>query len=432
MDRIKLIKKDNLFTVVMGDNILIDGINTGHMASIINNKRKSKKYQELEGNLSIFAPKWNINFATFVIKTQYMHMKPKFEAIQAEKTVDEFIPLENTSFDEIKPDEFEEVIAVSILSGYYPLRNPIWLKLLASPSVGKSEKLMTFNNSEIVHWCGKQTKNVALSGKPNKDADDPYSSFVEANEKCMIYNDVAVLLGGSEDTLKNILGLMTDAYGKDMLTIEDPGGRREYKSHFSIIMGMTRKQARELSFFINKMGQRFLIYEIPTDFEKCYYDQDDRGRVKHNKRRDLLVSHIMNTKVKYKQLPRYSDEMRAEAREYAMKIVKLRTLCWESYNEKTLEHYQRLMNILLNAASIRASLWDREPTVDDLKFFFPLATSTIYRNDLLKKFFNDGDINHFRSIKDKWHTTLVSNLHKLKILDEHDDFKTNEFSELFR
>ena len=427
---LKIIKeeKGDSYSIIYEKNILVHGFTSSQMADTINRKKTSKKYQEYLGKEDMFMDKFDKNIVSALLKAQFMRLVPRVK--NKKKITQEVVVIKNTSFDEIQPTEFEEVISVCILCGQYELKNPMWMQILAAPAVGKSEELIKFKDPRIVHWAGRQTKNVALAGKSNRDADDPYSTLVAANKKCLIYNDVAILLGGSDETLSNLLGLLTDVFGKGKLVIEDPGGRREYDSYFSIIMGMTRRQYFQLLPFITKMGQRFLIYNVPTNFNVCHYDQDDRDRGVQEKRKKHLVSHVINTSRQHSTLPRYNEDMKRVAKEFAIKIVTMRTMCWELHQEVLLEHYQRLMNILLNAAVMRAALWNREPETDDVRFFFKLAIPTIYRFDLFEKMFVNENANVFSKKDGVKFNILVSNLKTLGIFDGDMNYLINEYEEV--
>jgi hypothetical protein len=395
------------------------GIPFKDFCSIVDDNSKALPKKVFDTTIKIINPKADLKDIRKQLREQMINYIPTELSIDKDSTDEkEMELLEETDFNEIKPTELEEVISIIILGSKYKLKNRPWLSLLGAPSIGKSEILSLFNDKRIVHWSGRQTRNVLLTGKPNKEVEDPYTVLKECKGKCLVYNDVALLIGGGEDSLENQIGILTEAYGKNRLVIEDPAGRREIKTYFGLIWGMTWLQYKIMIRHTSKMGQRFLMYSIPTNSDVEHYDQDDYNDNLKETRKQQLVSHILNTADRYNNLPVYSNELKEASSDFAKKIVRLRNLFWSFAKPSQVEHHQRLMNQLLTCTVLRAMLWNREPQIEDFNFIKKMAIPTIYKLDALKAYAKDNDINKFESTtKDRWEI-LKHNLISLGITDE--------------
>ncbi|MHA1987258.1 MAG: hypothetical protein ACW98D_11505 [Promethearchaeota archaeon] len=406
-----------------------NGIPYKQFCSIVDDDSKAHPKKVFDTTIKIINPKADLAVIRKQLREQMLKFIPNELGIDKDTDEDtEMELLEETDFNEIKPTELEEIISIVTLGSRYKLKNRPWLSLLGAPSIGKSESLSFYNDKRIVHWSGRQTRNALLSGKPNKEVEDPYAVLRECKGKCLVYNDVALLIGGGEDSLENQIGILTDAYGKNKLVIEDPAGRREIKTYFGLIWGMTWLQYKILIRHTSKMGQRFLMYTIPTNSDVEHYDQDDYNDEMKEKRKQQLISHIINTAERYLKLPEYSDELKKVASDFAKRIVRLRNLFWGSARPSQIEHHQRLMNQLLTCTVLRAMLWNREPQIEDFNLIKKLVIPTIYKLDALKYFTKDKDVDKLKTtIKDKWEI-LKHNLISFGITDEHlnldDEYRT--------
>lgn len=429
MYSVELIKrKNNNYDLKYGDKFICINIDDNAVCSITNVRGRSKHHKRFDVAIKTITPHVrNLEILRKKIQKQYVDLIPTetddgfFSEIDSE--TEHFEPLKDTTFEKIKPTELEEIISTIILAAHYQLENPPWLKILAAPSVGKTKNLLKFNDDRLVHWTGRTTKNAYLSGKPNKETENPYSVLEEAKGKCIIQNDISTFLGSGEENLRHIIGILTEAYGKNKVTIEDPSGRRVIETWFTIIWGMTFQQYSKILSFTSEMGQRFLIYFLPTDWKTYHLDQNDRDKQKHDDRMKLLVSHILTIQERYSELLEYDEEMIKKAKGFSKRVIILRNLAWRKVSMNEIEHYQRLMNVLLNCAVLRAMLWDRKPTIEDVEFYFKLAIPTIYCVDLFKKFFTSNDTSAFNVLNEKRQKHIIENLKELEIYNDQDAMK---------
>ncbi len=431
--------RDNRFFDVFGDETfdvfyknkqIITNMKTEDFANIISgNKRMSNK---IYSKFLVHILAINKNADISKIQEQIREELSKFIIKEKEEKKPDikssyFDIIENTSFKDIKPTRIEEYICIGATQPKYKPKNPLYLALVSPPSSGKTEILDRINDFRIINWTEKMTKNALLSGSPNIDAEDNYSILINANNKCLIINDASIIIGLGVETIANIIGILTNAYGRKTLVLESPGGRREIHSYFTITWGMTPLQYNKLKYNMNIMGNRFLIYNMPSDWEQHYYDQDDFNHTLKLKRKKSLVSHILNTQNKYENLPKVSKKVKEYIRDFAEKVIILRNLAWNHINEEkgNIENPNRLTNCLITCASTRAMLWGRtQPTLADAELFFPLAIPTIYRIDLLRKLLpSEDDLYHERDLEtifkgvDKVHfrTNMMDNIEDLKI-----------------
>lgn len=443
---IELIKQEKKFAIKFKDKI-VNNLSKLDIYNILNdNKIRTNAYKEFEGFIHLIDPKTDIerlrNQLKYQLKIFIDNDASLYENKKEDPTIEkqiEIIP--NTSFETIKPTELEQIISTILLGAKYKLKNPPWTEILGYSGIGKSTELEKFNDPRLVHWMGRTTKNVFLSGKPNKDAEDPYSVLEASKGKTIIINDASQILGSGEENIKNIIGILTDAYGKKEISIDDPGGRRIIKTWFSVILGLTPLQSYELNKYLNIMGQRFLIRHQPTNWDNYYKDQDDRDKTNFNERKQLLVSHILNTYEKYPKMLKYTDTMVSKALEISKRVVILRNLAWKKFKDNSLteiEHYQRLMNVLLNCAVLHSMLWNKTIHPKDLDIYIKLAIPTIYRIDLLKEFHikhingcnidENSFFDRFNTEKNKKRGEIVQeNLKTLGIYDVFFDSKWDNF-----
>ncbi len=331
----KVIREGNKkYSIVYKGHYLVKSVNPFQFKQIIDKKKGSNPYKNFVANLDILGEASHIDAFLSLLKESYIEAieSPKQEIKpEPEKEVE----LIETSYEDINPSKLEEITSTTVLSGAYKLRNPLCIQLVGEASTGKKSLCNLFNDKRVVHMSGRITKNALNPGQPaGVVGKDPYSVLRETNGKCWMIPDIGIFLGSGEETLNNFVGILTDVYGTGSSKVEDPSGLRDIKAWFSIFWGMTRKQNRELLPYTSKMGQRFLICEFPTNLEKVYYDQDDRGFSKQNIRKQKLVSHIINTRNKYDSLIEYSEEMKQVAEKFARKIVILKNLFFGRFNER--------------------------------------------------------------------------------------------------
>ena len=144
--------------------------------------------------------------------------------------------------------------------------DPIWCWFVGPPGSGKNEMLRPYQGSPYAHYESSLTVNAIMSG--HKDKDDPSNdpSLLPLRDgKTLIFEDFASLIEMGEHAVNKILGDFRVLYGDEAHSKSSgTAGRREYKSKFGIIFGVTPILDTILSRH-QQLGERFISFRIARD-----------------------------------------------------------------------------------------------------------------------------------------------------------------------
>jgi len=351
-------------------------------------------------------------------------LKKQYEDIIEARPEHEEAPKKDEPLDEtsVMPnlDYMEEVAMMTVLAGQYYMRNPPWIMLMGSAGSKKSKTSDSFRDSRLVHWGGRATDQSWLPAKTKSDDEDPHSVFRESNNKCLVYTELAALLAGGDENVIKKMGLLTQAYGEKSMPVDSPTGLIEVPCYFSCLWSITSKNYRRNAGLFSQVGQRFLICQVPRTLND--YPEEEIGTFLDDRRKQW-VNHVLVTKKRY-PVPSLDDmktmtpEMRKEAHDFVERATILRDALNESRVEDC-ESVPRLFNQLINMAKLRAMLYHREPTVEDVKFVKPLVIPTIPYVSTLQKIVRGELVKVTKDFKNPINRMLV-NLDKLGVINIRD------------
>lgn len=138
--------------------------------------------------------------------------------------------------------------------------DPLWLFLVAPPGGSKTEILTAFDKCSNVFITSSLTPHSLISGTSFKSGRDP-SLIPKLDGKTLIVKDFTSILGKRETEKDEIFGILRDAYDGKCGKVFGTGTTRYYKSHFSILSGVT-PTIYELSSQYAGLGERFLKFFI--------------------------------------------------------------------------------------------------------------------------------------------------------------------------
>lgn len=138
--------------------------------------------------------------------------------------------------------------------------DPLWLFLVAPPGGSKTEILTAFDKCTNTFITSSLTPHALISGTSFKSGKDP-SLIPKLDGKTLIVKDFTSILGKRETEKDEIFGILRDAYDGKCGKVFGTGTTRYYKSHFSILSGVT-PTIYELSSQYAGLGERFLKFFI--------------------------------------------------------------------------------------------------------------------------------------------------------------------------
>lgn len=138
--------------------------------------------------------------------------------------------------------------------------DPLWLFLVAPPGGSKTEILSSFDKCTNTYITSSLTPHALISGTSFKSGKDP-SLIPKLDGKTLIVKDFTSILGKRETEKDEIFGILRDAYDGKCGKVFGTGTTRYYKSHFSVLSGVT-PTIYELSSQYAGLGERFLKFFI--------------------------------------------------------------------------------------------------------------------------------------------------------------------------
>jgi len=160
-------------------------------------------------------------------------------------------------------DAIELSIASVISNGLQG--DPVWMFLVAPPGGSKTEILASFDKCPNVYVTSSLTPHALISGASFKDGMD-LSLIPQLHNKTLVVKDFTSILGKREHEKDEIFSILRDAYDGKCGKVFGTGLHRYYKSHFSILSGVT-PVIYELSSQYTGLGERFLKFFIGQNLD---------------------------------------------------------------------------------------------------------------------------------------------------------------------
>lgn len=138
--------------------------------------------------------------------------------------------------------------------------DPVWLMLVAPPGGSKTEIINSLTLSPIAYLTSSLTPHTLISGAGTRGGED-LSMIPRLDGKCLCIKDFTVILNMRDTEKEEIFGTLRDAYDGHCGKEFGNGVVRSYKSHFSILAGVT-PVIYNLSVQHAGLGERFLKFYI--------------------------------------------------------------------------------------------------------------------------------------------------------------------------
>lgn len=160
---------------------------------------------------------------------------------------------------ELASDEVLLVLFGVLVANQLP-GDPLWLFLVAPPGGCKSELLMSLSGVPTVYAMTSLTPHALISGAQGPGGTDP-SLLPLLDGKVLVIKDFTAILSMPGLQRDEILGILRDAYDGTASKPFGTGIRRQYKSRFGILAGVTPIIEQYASQH-TLLGERFLRYCI--------------------------------------------------------------------------------------------------------------------------------------------------------------------------
>lgn len=146
------------------------------------------------------------------------------------------------------------VITSNLLPG-----DAVWIFMVASPGVGKSEILGSFKYCDDVFITSSITPNALISGAiATKNGGDP-SLLPKLNHKTLLVKDFAAIQTMRDTDRDALMGILRDAYDGSATKVFGTGETKAYESKFSFLAGVT-PSIYQLDHQFSALGERFLKF----------------------------------------------------------------------------------------------------------------------------------------------------------------------------
>jgi hypothetical protein len=139
---------------------------------------------------------------------------------------------------------------------------PLWLFLKGPVGGGKTEGLTPLYGHPLCHFSSTLSKAALLSSHNDPLSNKDHSLLAKLNGKTFLLKDFTPILEMRHDVRDEIYGLLRDAYD-GYISKEFGNGRREYKTRFNMLAGVTR--AIEKQYKKAGLGERFLSFRVECE-----------------------------------------------------------------------------------------------------------------------------------------------------------------------
>ncbi len=283
-------------------------------------------------------------------------------------------------------DDFETILSVAATPKN--VSNPVWLAIIAPPSIGKTYMLEMLNHADISVFTDDFTENSLAAGKPNAGADEVYSLFDDAQHKNLILNDMSSIFSQKEDKIKKFLGSLTTAFGGKYRKHSTGTGIMEFETYLSLIMAMTLRTYKINLRYMSSLGNRFLFLKLHrADYSTYQAIEEVSEEVKQarDEKRQLNVCGVVQEATK-RPLPSIPASIDEELFQFVRHSVMIRHFMYaESLDD--IEGINRLRHQLRLLIRSRARLRDRAVEYGDFEFVKCLVYRTIPFLNILHKLY---------------------------------------------
>ena len=159
-----------------------------------------------------------------------------------------------------KVEDFNaHLMALAVITSNFLPGDAVWVFMVASPGVGKTEILGSFKYCEDVFITSSITPNALISGAvATKNGQDP-SLLPKLNGKSLVVKDFAAIQTMRDTDRDALMGILRDAYDGSATKVFGTGETKAYESKFSFLAGVT-PSIYQLDHQFSALGERFLKF----------------------------------------------------------------------------------------------------------------------------------------------------------------------------
>jgi hypothetical protein len=147
-------------------------------------------------------------------------------------------------------------------------QNPIWLRVIAPPSSGKSEHFSFVEDSEFCYTIDVFTPKAFISGFRSQEGRDP-SILPQLNGKVVIISDESTIMEQSEKDRAEVQSILRKVFdGKFSKKFGNLEEKQEYSAHFNLLIGATPTIDRQFQ-YNQTLGERYINYRLQVPDQKA-------------------------------------------------------------------------------------------------------------------------------------------------------------------
>jgi hypothetical protein len=145
---------------------------------------------------------------------------------------------------------------------------PVWLILVGPPSSGKTSmvnNLLGTDEKKNPNVCAvsTMTSGALASGHKDHQGNKAESLLPRLNGKCFLMGEMSALLSQRSEVVQQFLGDLCEIFDGDYNKWTGTVGVLSIKSRFSLLGCITPMALRQHREYMNRIGARFLMYELP-------------------------------------------------------------------------------------------------------------------------------------------------------------------------
>lgn len=381
-------------------------IPSDNISNIINKRKTTKAYKEFEDLCEVHSLDSDIEREE--LKQGYFSFLKEASLVKKEERKE--IPKPKTTFQEVLTEaehEYEVEVISCIMAQNKQERNPAWLSIIAPPSSGKSFDLKICSNEKYAQPIDSISDNALAAMRPNKDVEQSNDVFSNAEDMCLVNNDMGSMFGDNDDKVSKYIGFLTAAFGGDF-DRAGPVEVRHYNTKMAIIIGMTDKIYRKNIKKMSSFGNRFLTLKY-VDEDPRVFDDDD---FIDSDLPEKIQNHISYALTQEWKIP-FAENLKYIMKDFIKKIVIIRSFFY-ARTKYDLERPHRLFNQIKNLMRSRARLHGRKiVNMEDFEFTKRLIWLSIPYLQFIYNVGTEGVITH---LYNRTYRNFINNGKKLGIV----------------
>ncbi len=237
------------------------------------------------------------------------------------------------------------------------IRNLPNLNLVGDEQTGKSWYInLIASLGDYAYGSDKVTPQALLPA--GKDAGEPLAKRI--NNKVWCIDELGQVLSNNPEAVNAFFGNILSSYGKKEISCDsNTGTSGKVPCHYCALFGQTPDIYRHAIEYFKSFGARFLMYYNKNDCKDHF--EDDTTPEQINTIRTLIQNKLFYGGQRV--LPILPKEVKDAISDFTRKLAQLRSL----ESSRTRGH-NRFLNVMANIVKSRALLWNREPTVEDVRW----------------------------------------------------------------